>query len=279
MIIDQVNQGGSVARNRGIKAAKGEYIKFLDADDTLNPDAISQQMIQRDTLNEGETIFGDFNFMNQAGEITASNTFSEQFQLTADPITFFLTSWTVLISCPLHKTKTLQDIGGFDENLSSGQESDLHMRLALAGVKFVHGPGIIFNYRSHLGDDRISIKRRNRKKNIEARIYLLEKRIKSIQDSVGSLNPAQKKYFSQSYFGYARSFFFQGKKAEGQEYLKLSGKYARMGFPPYKGKAVFGLLYITLGRFFGFCRLETFLSRRRNKDKKKSGDLDMLFRQ
>ena len=40
--IYQENQGPSVARNTAIKAACGEYILFLDADDALEPEAISK---------------------------------------------------------------------------------------------------------------------------------------------------------------------------------------------------------------------------------------------
>ena len=37
-LIQQLNSGTSVARNRGVDVAKGDYIWFVDADDTINPE-------------------------------------------------------------------------------------------------------------------------------------------------------------------------------------------------------------------------------------------------
>lgn len=52
-IITQVNSGLSAARNAGIKAAKGDYICFLDSDDYWEPKVLSGLMaqVERDRLD------------------------------------------------------------------------------------------------------------------------------------------------------------------------------------------------------------------------------------
>ena len=55
-IIYQPNKGASSARNHGIKYATGDYIQFLDADDTLSPNKIESQIQIFKKLNYDENI-------------------------------------------------------------------------------------------------------------------------------------------------------------------------------------------------------------------------------
>ena len=45
-IIDQANQGGCSARNRGLDFACGEFVQFLDADDILSPECIEKKLLE-----------------------------------------------------------------------------------------------------------------------------------------------------------------------------------------------------------------------------------------
>lgn len=62
-VVTQENGGLSAARNAGIAAATGEYLQFLDCDDTLRPDALERlyERASRDQLDmlffDGETIY------------------------------------------------------------------------------------------------------------------------------------------------------------------------------------------------------------------------------
>ena len=44
IIINKKNQGASISRNKGIKASKGKFISFLDADDIWNKNKLAYQL-------------------------------------------------------------------------------------------------------------------------------------------------------------------------------------------------------------------------------------------
>jgi glycosyltransferase involved in cell wall biosynthesis len=56
-VVSQENQGASAARNKAISLCQGDYIQWLDADDLLAPDKISQQMKAVEQCQSKKTLF------------------------------------------------------------------------------------------------------------------------------------------------------------------------------------------------------------------------------
>jgi glycosyltransferase involved in cell wall biosynthesis len=150
------NRGAPLARNRGIELAKGEYIKFLDADDVLLPNCIESQVSQLTQLSSDNKVivYGDAIWVNQDGELLPSYPILPR-QPNQDAIAHILAN-SPLTSCPLHKREYLLEIGGFNPSLPRGQEYDLHLRLVLAGVEFMYYPGSVYKYREYVDNIRIS---------------------------------------------------------------------------------------------------------------------------
>ena len=67
-IINQKNQGAGTARNNGIKAARGEYIAFLDPDDTLEQQAL-EKLYNKAKKQDCDLVLFDFNRVKENGDI------------------------------------------------------------------------------------------------------------------------------------------------------------------------------------------------------------------
>ena len=157
--IFQHNQGASAARNAGLAIARGEYVKFLDGDDYLLPNALHQQVLQAIELEQNEdkrcVVYGDARLIDADGLIISHNYFPVSKCRGKSSLDEIISQW-ILTTVPLHRTDLLREVSGFDERMPAAQDYDLSMRLYFAGVRFFYVGELCLVYRHHQSLSRIS---------------------------------------------------------------------------------------------------------------------------
>lgn len=76
--IEQENQGLSISRNKGLELAKGEYIMFLDSDDYLEQNSISNIYIKAKEKDADILIFGHRKVYDENNSFDKTNTIFDE---------------------------------------------------------------------------------------------------------------------------------------------------------------------------------------------------------
>lgn len=141
-LICQENAGVSAARNTGIKAAKGKWVAFLDADDEWMPGKLAMQIQVLQSYPDMVWIAGAFTQYRNNRPIQLEKPFLDKWfedeYLVKDallPLSFGRCFWVVTI---MIESDVLAEVGGFDESLRIGEEINLWMRIALKHQKILY---------------------------------------------------------------------------------------------------------------------------------------------
>ncbi|HUW88490.1 MAG TPA: glycosyltransferase family 2 protein [Candidatus Paceibacterota bacterium] len=150
-LITQSNSGQCVARNRGIEKSEGEYIAFLDGDDTWAENKLDVQVKLLDANSDSSLVICPYRIYKQ-GESQEKGRLVLHVNNRK-----MLTNWLNLRgfgagteSTGMARRNFLLSLGGFDTQLSTSAGLDLTLRLEALG-KILTAKDTYMKYRIYTG--------------------------------------------------------------------------------------------------------------------------------
>jgi glycosyltransferase involved in cell wall biosynthesis len=129
LCLSSAGTGVAAARNTGIRASRGEYLAFLDADDVWYPDYLQRQITALAGDPAVDLCFAAAEWMDEAGRPLGrtiqrcSGTFSYE-ELLVEYLPVTASAWVV-------RRSAAERAGLFDESLTAGSDHDLCLMVAL----------------------------------------------------------------------------------------------------------------------------------------------------
>jgi glycosyltransferase involved in cell wall biosynthesis len=143
-LIRQANAGQAAARNRGLAAAEGEFVAFLDDDDYWPADKLARHVALLRDDPAAVLVYG------VAAAFGAKTFLSPDAEGPAGDVSERLLEWNFIMSpgSTLMRTDAVRQVGGFDASIWGADDWDLYLKLAKLGT-FRFDPAIALHYRLH----------------------------------------------------------------------------------------------------------------------------------
>ncbi len=230
------NGGVSNARNKGVEAAQGEFIAFLDADDAWLPGKIKSQMAEATSRDGITLVFCAAHDVSPSGEVVGVNNFGRVPVSGARAWVALLEYAYIITSTALIPKACFERVGGFNPELRVAEDQDLWIRLALLGeVAFVNEVFVI----KHLVLSSLSIGGRPD----DDLTYLLPMLMRHLEAVEADLSKKEMRTILRNRLGrigrnlYARGLVWQGLKFIGKailrgDSLKVNIRYVVINTPP-----------------------------------------------
>lgn len=242
IVVNQENKGQDAALNNGYKHSTGDFIKFMDSDDLINPEMIELQ-IKTLIGNDDYVAYGEWSrFYND--DISSADFTPLDYWKDALPIDF-LTSRPegVMLQCGimLLPRKTIQKAGLWDERLILFNDTEFFTRVLLQSQGVLFSSGARLYYRSGLSG---SISVQKSRKYFESTFLatkLIERTMLDLEDSHRVRLLIANTYFNQYFEMYPH---FKDLSLEHWKKIKLLGVKTR--------KAEGGTFFNIFSKIFGW---------------------------
>ena len=178
------NCGQASARNLGLDQSRGKWVKFLDADDSLDKGHLTALVTAVQAAPKKAIPFAPTQHIFANGQISTNDSWGG---LPADPNAQLLRQLVrpFLHHCgALFQRSLLEHLGGYDENLITDEDGDLLLRILYAGYYFIPVESVNYLYIHHANGFRVSSDDSIAK--MLARILTCEKVLNRYDDGVPS---------------------------------------------------------------------------------------------
>jgi glycosyltransferase involved in cell wall biosynthesis len=132
------HQGGNAARNHLLEMAQGEWVQYIDADDYLLPDKITDQMVFLASHADADVVFSPVTLERWSARGCPCELLP--IPKPHDPWVLLARWWLPQTGASLWRKRAISDVGGWKLDQLCCQEHELYLRLLIGNKRFVYCP-------------------------------------------------------------------------------------------------------------------------------------------